>query len=77
MLATGLIVAYGYGIEAFTAWYSANRYETFMIINRATGPYVPLLRAHLCNVIAPQTLWPAVASAGGLWIVCMFINVGM
>ena len=27
MLATGLIVAYGYGIEAFMAWYSDNIYE--------------------------------------------------
>ena len=32
MLATGLIVAYGYVIEAFIAWYSGNQYETFMIV---------------------------------------------
>ena len=31
MLATGLIVAYGYMIEAFIAWYSGNQYEGFMI----------------------------------------------
>ena len=31
MLATGLIVVYGYGMELFYAWYSANRYETFMM----------------------------------------------
>ena len=31
MLATGLIVAYGYMIEAFIAWYSGNTYEGFMI----------------------------------------------
>jgi molybdopterin-containing oxidoreductase family membrane subunit len=80
MLATGLIVAYGYGIEAFTAWYSANRYETFMIWNRITGPY----RFHwfaliTCNVIAPQALWiqRIRRSPVALWIVCMFINVGM
>ena len=28
MLATGLIVAYGYMIEAFMAWYSGNTYES-------------------------------------------------
>ena len=39
MLATGLIVAYGYAMEAFMAWYSGNEYERFMIINRMTGPY--------------------------------------
>ena len=39
MLATGLIVAYGYVMEAFMAWYSGNGYESFMIINRMCGPY--------------------------------------
>ena len=38
MLATGLIVAYGYMMEAFMAWYSGNPYEQFMIANRMTGP---------------------------------------
>jgi molybdopterin-containing oxidoreductase family membrane subunit len=80
MLATGLIVAYGYGIEAFTAWYSANRYETFMMWNRLFGPY----RFHyyallLCNIVAPQALWwrKVRVSPVGAWTVCMFINVGM
>src|ERR671914_1327582 len=31
MLATGLIVAYGYVMEAFFGWYSGNPYESFMI----------------------------------------------
>src|SRR6184192_3120935 len=31
MLATGLIVAYGYGIEAFTAWYSGDRFERYVL----------------------------------------------
>ena len=39
MLATGLIVAYGYGMEAFFGWYSANPYERFMLWNRMTGPF--------------------------------------
>ena len=30
MLATGLIVAYGYLIEAFMAWYSDNHYEQYV-----------------------------------------------
>src|SRR5213080_2829335 len=37
MLVTGLIVAYGYTIEAFTAWYSGDKYEGFMMWNRLTG----------------------------------------
>ena len=39
MLATGLIVAYGYGIEAFMGWYSGNRYDAFLLWNRLHGPY--------------------------------------
>ena len=31
MLATGLIVAYGYVMEAFFGYYSANKYEGFMV----------------------------------------------
>ncbi len=30
LLATGMIVAYGYLMEAFTAWYSQNPYEMFV-----------------------------------------------
>src|SRR5207244_1534404 len=42
MLVTGLIVAYGYVIEAFIAWYGADKFEGFMIVNRMTGPYAPV-----------------------------------
>ena len=38
MLATGLIVAYGYMVEIFMAWYSGNWFEEFMILNRIQGP---------------------------------------
>jgi Ni/Fe-hydrogenase subunit HybB-like protein len=38
MLATGLIVAYGYGIEAFMGWYSGDRYDAFTLWNRLHGP---------------------------------------
>ena len=45
MLATGLIVAYGYGIEAFMGWYSGDRYDAFTLWNRLHGPYAP---CYLC-----------------------------
>jgi molybdopterin-containing oxidoreductase family membrane subunit len=58
MLATGLIVGYGYMMEAFMGWYSANTYERYLVLNRMTGPYWKLYWALiLCNVIAPNTLW--------------------
>src|SRR5262245_37470084 len=39
MLATGLIVGYGYSMEAFFAWYSASPHERFMMYNRMFGQY--------------------------------------
>ena len=58
MLATGLIVAYGYIMEAFFGWYSGNIYERFMIYNRMTGPYWWVYWSLiLCNVPAPKIFW--------------------
>src|SRR2546430_7952815 len=58
LLATGLIVGYGYVIEAFMAWYSANPYEGYMIGNRMRGPYAPVYWSlMLCKIVAPQFLW--------------------
>src|SRR6266705_1484960 len=34
MLGTGLIVAYGYGMEAFMAWYSGGQFERYAFVNR-------------------------------------------
>jgi hypothetical protein len=39
MLATGLMVAYGYVFETFTAWYSGDIFEQYLVINRTIGPY--------------------------------------
>src|SRR6266481_5725169 len=41
LLVTGLCVAYGYLMEAFMAFYSASKYEQFLALNRAFGPYAP------------------------------------
>src|SRR6202158_2604788 len=58
MLATGLIVAYGYGIEAFMGWYSGDRYDAFTLWNRLHGPYATCYWALLiCNIFVPQVLW--------------------
>jgi molybdopterin-containing oxidoreductase family membrane subunit len=80
MLVTGLIVAYGYGIEGFIAWYSANDYEGFMMINRLTGPYWPQYWALLtCNVFIPQLLWlkSIRTNVVALFILSIVINIGM
>jgi Ni/Fe-hydrogenase subunit HybB-like protein len=80
MLATGLIVAYGYTMEAFTAWYSANAYEQYMMLNRFGGPYAPVYwLLILCNVIVPQLLWfrRVRASVAALFVIAFVVNVGM
>jgi Ni/Fe-hydrogenase subunit HybB-like protein len=80
MLVTGLIVAYGYTIEAFIAWYSADKYEGFMIWNRVTGPYAPVYWALLfCNILVPQALWLRRVrnSVPLLFAISLIVNVGM
>jgi molybdopterin-containing oxidoreductase family membrane subunit len=80
MLATGLIVAYGYMTETFMAWYGANPYEKYMVLNRMTGPY----RYHywaliFCNVLAPQILWfdKYRRNVAALFAVSIIVSIGM
>jgi molybdopterin-containing oxidoreductase family membrane subunit len=80
ILATGLIVAYGYAMEIFMAWYSGNTYEQYMILNRIQGPYAPMYWALLvCNIAVPQMLWfrRVRASIPALFVVSLFVNIGM
>src|SRR5712691_6475700 len=80
MLATGLIVAYGYGIEAFIAWYGGDKYEGFMIWNRMTGPYAPVYWSLVfCNVVMPQVLWfkRVRTNVPILFLLSLVVNVGM
>jgi Ni/Fe-hydrogenase subunit HybB-like protein len=80
MLATGLIVGYGYMMEAFMAWYSANPYEMFMIKNRMFGPYWYMYWSLiLCNVIMINTLWVKKlrTSVGYLFVMSLVVSVGM
>jgi Ni/Fe-hydrogenase subunit HybB-like protein len=80
MLATSLMVAYGYGMEAFFGWYSANTYEEYVTTNRAIGPYAPSFWALiLCNVLIPQCLWSRRLRARPmiLWTIAIIANIGM
>ncbi|MEY2413040.1 MAG: hypothetical protein QOD84_1646 [Acidobacteriaceae bacterium] len=80
MLATGLIVAYGYGIEAFMGWYSGNRYDSFLLWNRLHGPYAFWYYSLLgCNIFIPQVLWMKKlrSSPGWLFLISLIVLVGM
>ena len=81
ILATGLVVAYGYTMELFTAWYSGSPYEGYALItNRMSGPYAPLYWGLLfCNVAAPQVLWfrRMRTSVPVIFAVSLIVSVGM
>ena len=80
ILVTGLIVSYGYMMEAFFGWYSANPYESFMILNRMKGPYATIYWLLIaCNVLAPQAFWfkSMRASVPALFIVSVIVSFGM
>ena len=80
MLVTGLIVGYGYMVEAFIAWYSGDRYEGFVPINRMTGPYALQYWALIfCNIATPQALWfkRVRTSVPALFVISIIVNVGM
>jgi hypothetical protein len=80
MLVTGLIVAYGYMTEAFISWYSADRFEEFVPINRFTGPYWFAYWSLLfCNVVVPQLLWMKRVRTNVivLWVIAIVVNIGM
>jgi Ni/Fe-hydrogenase subunit HybB-like protein len=79
-LVTGMIVAYGYISEAFFGFYSANKYEGFMILNRMFGPYWYMYwTLVLCNIVTPQLLWLRWVRTNPLplFMVAMVVNVGM
>lgn len=80
MLATGLIVVYGYAMEAFMAWYSGNQYEWYMMVNRWTGPYAPAYWALLlCNFVVPQLLWIEKVQSNTIWLfaISIVVSIGM
>ena len=84
LVATGMIVAYGYMMETFMAFFSEPRvgvgYDRYMMMNRMTGPYaLEYWALILCNIAIPQALWSKRVrnSVPALFIISLIINVGM
>jgi Ni/Fe-hydrogenase subunit HybB-like protein len=80
MLATGLIVAYGYFVEFFMAFYSGNKFDVFLATQRLHGPYSHFYYALiLCNILTPQLLWfeKVRRNVAALFVMSLIINVGM
>ena len=80
MLATGLIVAYGYFMEFFLALYSGNKFDVFLVQQRLHGPYSHYYFALiLCNILTPQLLWfqKVRTNVAALFVMSLVINLGM
>ncbi|MBI3280058.1 MAG: polysulfide reductase NrfD [Acidobacteria bacterium] len=80
MIATSWIVAYGYIMEIFMAWYSGGQAEWFMVVNRMTGPYAPLYwLLWLTNIFSAQLFWfkGIRTNTIALFVLSIIINVGM
>ena len=80
MLATSLMVSYGYVMEVFFGFYSANTYEEYLTRNRMIGPYAPAFWSLiLCNVLIPQALWSARVRSSPvlLFFISIIVNIGM
>ena len=81
MLATGLIVCYGYAMEAFFGWYAAADYEWYMISNRIwNGPYWwSYWLLILCNGLSIQLLWFKRFRESEFWLflISIVVSAGM
>jgi Ni/Fe-hydrogenase subunit HybB-like protein len=80
LLVTGLGVDYGYLSEIFMSWYSGDRFEWYMTVNRITGPYWPVFWAVMfCNVLTPQLLWfkRVRTTIPVLFLIALITNAGM
>ena len=80
MLATGMIVAYGYLMETFMAWYSGDIFEKYMMMNRMFGPYGWMYwLLILFNILIPQLLWFRSLHTNELFLlaIAICVNIGM
>ncbi|HVJ89885.1 MAG TPA: NrfD/PsrC family molybdoenzyme membrane anchor subunit [Labilithrix sp.] len=81
LLVTGWIVLYSYVIETWSAWYSGGRFEMYLnLVARPFGPYAFVFWTVItCNCVVPQLLWwkRARTSAMTLWLVALFVQIGM
>src|SRR6202165_1856910 len=80
MLATGLIVAYGYYYEYFMSVYSGNKFDLYLTQMRFHGPYSHFYYALiLCNILTPQLLWirRIRTNVAALFVMSLVINLGM
>src|SRR5581483_7498493 len=80
VLLTSGFVALAYSTEFFTAMYSGNRYERYVFINRALGPFAwGYWTMVTCNVVIPQLYWFRRVRRNllAVFAISIFVNIGM
>src|SRR5580658_7480563 len=81
MLATGSIVAYGYGMEVFMSWYSGSHWEFFMMWNRMFGPmgwaYWMLILTNIAIPLTTRWFRKARVNVLYLFVLSFIVNIGM
>ena len=80
MLVTGLIVDYSYAMEYFFSWYSSDKFESYIELNRALGSYgFAFWVLVFCNVCVVQLVWfkKIRTSPAALFIIAFLIQIGM
>lgn len=78
MLATGLMVTYGYVMELFIAWYGGNPYEMSQMLETRPSTITWQLLI-LCNCSVVQLFWFPYfrKNVYWVWVISIIINVGM
>lgn len=81
MLATGMVVVYGYAVELFDAWYSGVEFERYMAYNRVLGAdhWWAFWLLIFCNFVAIQPLWlrSVRQSPWALFLISVIVSIGM
>ncbi len=80
ILLTSSIVGYSYGMEFFSAWYSANPFEQGSFWHRGFGyHWTSTWIMIICNVVVPLPLWlkRVRENVSVMWVISIFINIGM
>jgi molybdopterin-containing oxidoreductase family membrane subunit len=81
VLATGLIVTYGYVVEFVMAWQSGDEAERYQFFEaRPFGPSSTVFWTMIaCNVVVPQALWwrRVRRSVSALFVIALLVSIGM
>jgi molybdopterin-containing oxidoreductase family membrane subunit len=80
MLATGMIVCYGYYSELWMAFYGHSLYEWGTTLERVAGPYGWSYWCLIfCNLVVPQLLWSKKVRYNDFWlfVISIFVLIGM